>query len=131
MAVGPAYAGNGGADGARAALFFAGMSAHPDKLTAGTVEPLPRASHYHKIEGLDGGGEYDVRVIAVNEVGGASHRAAGSVPAGHGRRPGADPGPQAPSEQQGIRLELPAAQGGRRRAATRSAGNEASSFGSW
>ena len=33
------------------------------------VEPINQATHGYKIEGLDGGVEYDVRVIAVNEVG--------------------------------------------------------------
>lgn len=41
----------------------------PDDVVEATVEPLNRATHGYKIEGLDSGVMYDVRVIAVNSVG--------------------------------------------------------------
>ena len=40
-----------------------------DDIGVATVEPLDRATHYHKIEDWNGGVEYDLRVIAVNEAG--------------------------------------------------------------
>ena len=41
----------------------------PADVSEATVAPQDNATHGHKIEGLEAGVEYDLRVIAVNEVG--------------------------------------------------------------